>query len=144
MAEGYKGDVDVGSCWQALSDDPDSFLVDVRTHAEWSYVGFPDLSALGRAPLFIEWQSYPSMAVAPDFAERLAQAVTQAGGSTESSLYFLCRSGVRSIASAVAATRQGFSKSYNVLDGFEGPPDEEAHRGRRAGWKADGLPWAQR
>ncbi|WAJ27753.1 rhodanese-like domain-containing protein [Antarcticirhabdus aurantiaca] len=144
MAEGYKGDVDVRTCWQALAGEPDSFLVDVRTHAEWSYVGLPDLQAIGRAPVLIEWQSYPSMAVAPDFAERLAEAVTQAGGSTQSSLYFLCRSGVRSIAGAVAATRAGFANSYNVLDGFEGPPDEEAHRGRLAGWKAAGLPWSQR
>jgi rhodanese-related sulfurtransferase len=84
------------------------------------------------------------MAVDPRFAEKVAARVAELGGSEASKLYFLCRSGVRSMASAAALTAAGFQHCYNVLDGFEGPPDDEGHRGTTAGWKAADLPWAQR
>ncbi len=59
-------------------------------------------------------------------------------------IYFICRSGVRSLAAAEAARDAGFPHVYNVADGFEGPIDANGHRGQAAGWKADGLPWIQR
>ncbi|MCQ0989436.1 rhodanese-like domain-containing protein [Jiella marina] len=144
MASGYRGDVTVGECWSALSEDPSAVLVDVRTAAEWTYVGIPDLSRLRQNPLLIEWQSFPSMEVDPDFAARVVVAVKERGGDQTTPIYFLCRSGVRSIASAKAATSAGFENCFNVIDGFEGPPDEDGHRGRKAGWKAEDLPWLQR
>lgn len=144
MSQPYEADVTVGECWAALGREEDAFLVDVRTSAEWSYVGFPVLEPGARTPLFFEWLSFPSMAVDPAFAERVAARVAEEGGSRSSKLYFLCRSGVRSIASASALAAAGFEHCFNVLDGFEGPPDDEGHRGVRAGWKAEGLPWAQR
>ncbi len=144
MSDGYFGDVTVGECWTALSDMPDSVLVDVRTMAEWTYVGIPALQALGKSPILAEWQSFPSMQVVPDFASALARLIEADGGAKETPIYFLCRSGVRSIAGARSLTAAGFSHCYNVLDGFEGPPDEDGHRGHRAGWKAEGLPWGQR
>lgn len=144
MSDGYFGDVTVGECWKALSDAPDSILVDVRTMAEWTYVGIPALQALGKAPILIEWQSFPSMQIDPNFADTLARKIEASGGSKTTPIYFLCRSGARSISSAQALTAAGFEHCCNVIDGFEGPPDEEGHRGRRAGWKAEGLPWVQR
>jgi rhodanese-related sulfurtransferase len=54
----------------------------------------------------------------------------------------LCRSGVRSIAAAKRATELGL-EAYNILEGFEGEPDAEAHRGHRSGWRFHGLPWRQ-
>ena len=57
-------------------------------------------------------------------------------------MVFLCRSGNRSIGSAIAATEAGIGPSYNVLDGFEGNLDADGHRGT-TGWKAVGLPWTQ-
>ena len=144
MSQPYEADVTVGECWTALAGEPDAFLIDVRTSAEWAYVGFPVLGPELRAPLFLEWQSFPSMAVDPAFAEKVAARVAEAGGSRRARLYFLCRSGVRSMASAAALTAAGFEHCFNVLDGFEGPPDADGRRGAQAGWKAEGLPWAQR
>ena len=47
----YAGDVSPTEAWAALQQDPRAVLVDVRTHAEWSYVGLPDLRSLGpRSP----------------------------------------------------------------------------------------------
>jgi sulfur dioxygenase len=57
-------------------------------------------------------------------------------------LLMLCRSGVRSIAAARRATELG-AQAYNILEGFEGDPDGQAHRALRGGWKFRGLPWRQ-
>ena len=54
----------------------------------------------------------------------------------------LCRSGVRSIAAAKRATELGI-EAYNILEGFEGDPDERAQRGHKGGWRRHGLPWRQ-
>ena len=126
--------------WEALGTDPKAQLVDVRTDAEWTYVGLPDLVGAGKQPVLIPWQLFPSGQVNAEFAEQLRQA----GFKPEHRIYFLCRSGVRSVAAANAAIGAGFPNAYNVVDGFEGPPDTEGHRGGTAGWKADELPWRQR
>ena len=135
----YAGDVTARQAWEQLSKDRRAVLVDVRTPAEWSYVGAPDLSALGKTLVKVFWQAYPDMALNPRFAEELGRT----GISKDDSLYFLCRSGARSRAAAEAMTALGYQRCYNVADGFEGPHDGERHRGRLAGWKASGLPWTQ-
>ena len=126
--------------WEAVRGDPDAQVVDVRTDAEWTYVGLPDLTGAAKQPVLIPWQVFPSMQVNPGFVEQLRQA----GLTPAHKLYFLCRSGVRSVAAAQAAQAAGFPNAYNIIDGFEGPPDEDGHRGTVAGWKADALPWKQR
>ena len=126
--------------WDALREEPLAQLVDVRTDAEWTYVGLTDLAAAGKQPVLIPWQIFPKMEVNAGFVEQLRQA----GFTPEQHIYFLCRSGVRSLAAAQAAQAAGFGHVFNVADGFEGNPDGEGHRGRVAGWKAAGLPWRQR
>lgn len=126
--------------WDTLRSDPSARLVDVRTPAEWSYVGLPELEASGQDPVLIPWQVPPTMHVNTDFVEHLKQS----GLTPEHRLYFICRSGARSLAAAQAAQQAGFPHAYNVADGFEGPPDDQGHRGQLAGWKSAGLPWSQR
>ncbi|WP_347353769.1 rhodanese-like domain-containing protein [Intrasporangium sp.] len=134
----YAGDLTPSETWQALGADPAAALVDVRTSAEWTYVGLPDLTSLGREVVRIEWVSYPEGRVNDRFAEQLQDA----GIAKDAAVYFLCRSGVRSIAAAEVATAAGWRRAYNVLDGFEGPHDTEHHR-TVSGWKVAGLPWVQ-
>lgn len=136
--QGYAGDLTPEQSWELLSADPAAFLVDVRTDAEWRYVGAPDLAALGRRTLFVEWVSYPSGQANSRFVEQLREQ----GVTADHPVVFLCRSGQRSIAAARAATAAGMGPSYNVLDGFEGGLDAHGHRGS-AGWRARGLPWQQ-
>jgi rhodanese-related sulfurtransferase len=126
--------------WEALRSDPNAQLVDVRTEAEWNFVGLPDLSPAGKQAVLIQWQVYPSMQVNAKFADQLSQA----GFTPEHHLYFICRSGQRSLAAAQEAQAAGFPHAYNVAEGFEGPPDGAGHRGTTAGWKARDLPWRQR
>jgi rhodanese-related sulfurtransferase len=40
--------VDVETTWESLVSRPRAQLIDVRTRAEWTYVGIPDLGAIGK------------------------------------------------------------------------------------------------
>jgi len=126
--------------WEALRSDPKAQLVDVRTEAEWTYVGLPDLAPAAKQVVLIQWQVFPGMQVNGNFADQLRQA----GFTPDHHLYFICRSGQRSLAAAQAAQAEGFPHVHNVAEGFEGPTDGAGHRGKVAGWKARNLPWRQR
>ena len=125
-----------------LSGDKSAQLVDVRTLAEWSFVGVPDLSSLGRAVHCIEWQTFPP-GPNPDFVAETSDALAGAGAGPQTAILFLCRSGARSRAAAMAMTAAGFQKAFNIAGGFEGDLDGMRHRGQTNGWKAQGLPWKQ-
>lgn len=129
-AAGYAGDIAPHLAWRWLQEGT-AVLVDVRTDAEREWVGFvPEAKA-------VAWKQWPGMAMNPDFDEQVKAAVP-AGHK----VMFLCRSGVRSIAAAKRATELGL-EAYNILEGFEGDPDGNAHRGRKGGWRRHGLPWRQ-
>ena len=128
----YAGAVSPGEAWQLLQETPGARLVDVRTRAEWDWVG--------RVPgaLEIEWNQYPGGTRNPHFLAQLQQAV-----SPEAPVLFLCRSGARSDGAARLATEAGFQHCFNILEGFEGDKDVTGHRGTVNGWKVAGLPWSQ-
>ena len=129
-ATGYAGDVSPEQAW-AWVQSGEAELVDVRSDAERAWVGFvPGAHALA-------WKQWPAMVVSPDF-----DAGVQALGAGGKKLLLLCRSGVRSIAAAQRATELGV-QAYNILEGFEGDPDNQAHRGVKGGWRFRGLPWQQ-
>ena len=128
----YAGDLTPQEAWAKLEQG--AILVDVRTEGEWAHIGIPDTKATDNDPLFIQW-SFPGGIQNPDFINDLTQ---QAPEDRSTELVFLCRSGQRSIAAAIAATQAGFT-SYNVLEGFEGEPDRYGERTVN-GWKNRGLP----
>ncbi|WP_353953486.1 rhodanese-like domain-containing protein [Knoellia sp. S7-12] len=133
----YAGDVTPSEAFAAVTESEDAVLVDVRTRAEWAYVGVPQVDS-HRAPVLVEWQHYPDGALNDSFVDEL-----KAAGIVEGTpIYFLCRSGARSISAAEAATAAGLGPAYNVVEGFEGPHDADGHR-TVAGWKVAGLPWKQ-
>ena len=140
---GYAGDILAVDAYALLKGDSTSVLIDVRTQAEWTYVGTPDIQALGKTPFLSEWQSYPSMAVDANFAPRLEALLDLEGVRHGASLVFLCRSGARSRHAATAMTSAGCAPCFNVSDGFEGPLGDSRQRGGVSGWKAGGLPWTQ-
>ena len=128
----YAGDLTPQEAWDKL--EAGAILVDVRTEGEWAHIGIPDTKATDNDPLFIQW-TFPGGIPNPDFLTDLNQ---QAPEDRNTELVFLCRSGQRSIAAAIAATQAGFT-SYNVLEGFEGEPDRYGERTVN-GWKNRGLP----
>jgi rhodanese-related sulfurtransferase len=139
----YAGDITPSAAYQALRSDKGAVLIDVRSRAEWSYVGTPDLSALGKKVAFVEWQTFPGMVPNSDFVDQAMSELSALGAGEETAIFCLCRSGARSLAAAVALTAAGFTRCFNVSSGFEGPLDQEAHRGAVSGWKAEDLPWIQ-
>lgn len=129
-ATGYAGDVPVRLAHQWLQSG-EAVLVDVRTDAEREWVGFVP------GAVVVAWKQWPGMALNPDFDSQLQARVPQGKKAL-----FLCRSGVRSIPAARRAAALGL-EAYNILEGFEGDPDENAHRGVCGGWRFMGLPWRQ-
>ncbi len=138
-SEGYAGDIPAAQVWQHLAEDSLSVLVDVRTNAEWSYVGVPDLTRLDKQPLNVSWKLFPAMTENADFQHQLEAAGLRLGHR----LFFLCRSGVRSRAAARAMTEAGLGPCYNISDGFEGDRSAAKRRGTVGGWRHAGLPWVQ-
>jgi len=138
--DGFAGHVSPTTAWNCLAENADAVLVDVRTQAEWVFVGLPDLTDAAARLVCMEWQRFPGMAVNPDFVKNIAEEIAD----TTPAIFTLCRSGARSIAAARALTQEGFAGCYNVVGGFEGDPDDSGHRGHMNGWKFDGLPWVQK
>jgi rhodanese-related sulfurtransferase len=135
----YAGEKNPKEAWDLLNSNPAAQLIDVRTKPEWSFVGIPDLSSIGKQAMLLSWQTFPLMTVNPEFGAQIKKAVPAA----DTPLLFICRSGQRSRAAAEAVTALGYDHCYNVSEGFEGAPDRERHRGRVSGWKAASLPWVQ-
>lgn len=135
--------VPVKTVWDRLVADPKAVLIDVRTRSEWAFVGMPDLSQLGRKPILIEWQSFPDNRLNAAFVEQLTEQLAAGGADRNSELFFICRSGGRSLMAAKTMAAQGYTRCHNVAEGFEGPLDPLRHRRTVAGWQAEGLPWIQ-
>lgn len=141
--DGYAGDVAARAAWDALRSDPATILIDVRTRAEWAYVGVPALAEIGKDVLLVSWDDFATGEVIPDFAGRLAAVLDGKAVDKAAPLYFICRSGARSRKAAIAATAAGHPRCFNVELGFEGMLGPDRHRATAGSWKAEGLPWMQ-
>lgn len=126
------GRISVLEAWNVLKQDPGAVLVDVRTPVEWQGVGLPDIATTGRDVVTITWDPYQ----ASGFAAALEAAVPDRA----TPVLFLCRSGARSQMTAELAEHLGYVSSFNVVEGFEGPPDATGERGRVCGWQFEKLP----
>ncbi|MBL8418147.1 MAG: rhodanese-like domain-containing protein [Dechloromonas sp.] len=128
----YAGALTPSEAAQLLQLAPGAKLVDVRTRAEWDWVGrVPDA-------VEIEWNQYPGGVHNPNFLSELKRRV-----DPEALVMFLCRSGARSDGAARLATEAGYSACFNILEGFEGDKDANGHRNTIGGWRKAGLPWIQ-
>jgi rhodanese-related sulfurtransferase len=132
LARPYQGELTPQEAHQLLQLAPGAKIVDVRTRAELDWVG--------RVPeaVEIEWNQYPGGVRNPNFLAELKRQV-----DPEALVMFLCRSGVRSVGAATAATEAGYNACYNILEGFEGDKDANGHRNNIGGWRKAGLPWIQ-
>lgn len=136
----YAGDMSPEKTWETLEKDHNSLLIDVRTPEEWSWIGVPDLSPLGRKLYLVPWQIYPDMHQNPNFVADVSEI---AKPEDDKLILLICRSGVRSAFGAALLTQAGFGHCYNVAHGFEGDKNPSGHRGKVNGWKVAGMPWRQ-
>ena len=130
----YAGAVTPAEAWDLLRQQPQAKLIDVRTNAERHFVG--QVALPPGQHMAIEWSSWPSGVVNPQFIEQL-----HAIAASDDVLLFLCRSGVRSRHAAKLATEHGYTNAFDILEGFEGDKDQAGHRKNSGGWCYAGLPW---
>ena len=127
----YAGGVPPLLAWELFSAGEAS-LVDVRTAEERKFVGHVPGS------LHVAWATGTALTRNPRFARELEAKV-----SKNATIFLLCRSGKRSHLAAEAAAKAGFTRVFNILEGFEGDLDANQHRGGHDGWRHHGLPWVQ-
>jgi len=105
----------------------------VRTKMEHVFVGHPP------GAIHIAWKEAPDWQINTDFVSEVEKHQLD----KTAPVLLLCRSGQRSLEAAMALQAAGFTDLINIVDGFEGPLDQQQHRGQIAGWRHDGLPWRQ-
>lgn len=121
-------------------------LIDVRCDAEFVFVGQVDLSSINKETILLPWKIFPNMNVNPRFQIMIEKALKekfQKDDNKDAELIFMCRSGARSFEAARFMTEIGYQNCYNLIGGFEGELNENSHRGKISGWKANNLPWRQ-
>lgn len=135
----YSGDIALSKAWDILINNPNSFLIDVRTIEESIFVGAPWLKKIGKETIHIPWRLFPNMEINSQFINSITQLVPD----TNAELLFLCRSGARSREAAQNISDLGYKYCYNIAEGFEGNLNNNHQRGISSGWKAANLPWRQ-
>jgi rhodanese-related sulfurtransferase len=124
--------------------DANVYILDVRTAAEWEWVGHPGENRLGEGheltgkvvhiPYRIDHKG--SRITNPSF---LSDVNGIFGESPDVTLILMCRSGDRSLAAAKLLTEEGYGV-LNMLTGFEGGIDSRGYRNTK-GWKNEHLPY---
>lgn len=115
-----------------MESQKDTFIVDVRTKAEYEFVGHPDMpNGVPNIPL----RFYPKWDENVEFAKMVEKRY-----SKDTTLIMICRSGGRAEQAADKLLEAGFKKVYYMTDSFEGSKDDKGHRTVN-GWKVKGLPY---
>ena len=126
-------------CFERLSKESSSYLVDVRTKPEWLFVGIPDLQSLQKKTICVSWHVYPNMETNHNFESEILES----GINKQDNIFLICRSGNRSFNAAAKLISRGFTNCFNVKDGFEGEIGPNHQRSTINGWKFNNLPWKQ-
>lgn len=119
--------------WEQLQNNSETTLIDVRTAAEYTFVGHPPQA------VFIPWKEAPEWEVNPDFLKQVEETVPD----KNTPVILMCRSGHRSMQAAQALEAAGYTNVANMEEGFEGDLDENKQRGNLNGWRFHRLPWQQ-
>ncbi len=123
---------------ERLQDNPQALFVDVRSKAEYKYVGFPENSIL------IPWIDDPDWEPNPEeFSDSVIKELDGRENLLNTEIILICRSGFRSNEALKCLENKGFTQVSHVASGFEGDLDENDHRGNLNGWRHDGMPWSQ-
>jgi len=135
--------------------NPDKvLLLDVRNQAEVHYTGIPDTVDANIPYRFdsTEWKMKKKGIYGtfkkpknPDFAAAVETLLQNNNLTKDSPVIIMCTSGSRAPFAAKVLIKQGFTKVYTQVEGFEGKRAKTGPRkGERidGGWKNVGLPWS--
>lgn len=150
--------------YDMLNTVPDTYLIDVRTRAEYQFVGHPLRAYLYPFMFFtnqfVKENGHTGYRIGQKNKDFIAE-VSKAFKKTDN-LLIISRDGTRSGLAAKDLVEAGFKKVFNVEDGFEGaefPSFQDANRHkfyrqlaksnkiygfghrRHYGWQWWGLPW---
>ena len=117
---------------QFLEQNAQAVMIDCRSEMEYLFVGHP----VGAH--HVAWNDVPDWEINPHFVGQVRKIA-----SMNRPVVVICRSGQRSISAGQMLEQAGFGEVYNVLEGFEGPLDDEHHRNTIGGWRKAELPWEQ-
>lgn len=126
--------------YRLIQERPNAVLVDVRATMEFLMIGHPV------GAIHIAWLDEPDWEPNPNFVRQIRELLL--GGVICSDdgcppILLICRSGNRSLEAGDVLVKAGLKNVYSISDGFEGPRDDNHHRGTIAGWRFEGLPWEQ-
>lgn len=127
----FAGSVSPQQAW-ALHQAGQARIVDVRTAEERKFVGHVP------GTLHVAWATGTALTRNPRFVRELEAKVGR-----HDPVLLLCRSGKRSALAAEAAAKAGFTRVFNIREGFEGELNDAQQRGTADGWRYQGLPWQQ-
>ncbi len=105
--------------FELLSKKVDSYLIDTRSDLEWKTTGIPDLSSINKETILINWGPILDKSFFEQYKKFLIIRFNQ-----NDSLFFICRSGSRSLMAAQFAVKFGFKNSFNIYDGFYNDNDQ--------------------
>jgi rhodanese-related sulfurtransferase len=150
--------------YDMLNTVPDTYLIDVRTRAEYQFVGHPFKAYLFpymfMTDKFVKEDDKYSYQLGPK-NKTFVQEISKVFKKTDN-LLIMSRDGTRSALAAKDLKGADFEKIFDVIDGFEGPEfptleDENRHKfyrqlakrnkiygfehRRHYGWQWWGLPW---
>ena len=127
-------------------DTGHTFLIDVRTRAEYQYVGHP--VGAHNIPIQFMTTKLSKKGYQTVMNENFGKNLFDRFNPKTDSLIFMCRSGGRSVIAVEAAIKAGWpaAKAFNLTGGFEGDKlknPASAYNGKRIGgsWRNEGLPW---
>ena len=102
-----------------LSKKVDSHLIDTRSDLEWKTTGIPDLSSINKEVNLINWGPVLDQTFFEQYKKFLLNSFNQ-----KDSLFFICRSGARSLMAAKFAIEFGFEHCFNIYEGFHNENDQ--------------------
>ena len=102
-----------------LSKKVDSHLIDTRSDLEWNTTGIPDLNSINKETYLVNWGPVLDGRFFEQFKKFLLIRFNQ-----NDTLFFICRSGSRSLMAAQFAIKFGFKNSFNINDGFYNENDQ--------------------
>ncbi|MFZ5452073.1 MAG: rhodanese-like domain-containing protein [Thermodesulfobacteriota bacterium] len=120
-------------------------ILDCRTPEEYVFLGHAPM-AVNIPSKFMKysWDAKKKMYVMKDNPKFLRQVKKLL--KPADTILIMCRSGARSANSVDKLAKAGFTKVYNILDGFEGDKvkdKNDPNYGKRTknGWRNSGAPW---
>lgn len=93
---------------EKLQQDPQAVLIDIRENAETAQGTIANAALIPRGVLEMQLEGFATTTKCFSNLDELA----------EQPVYLLCRSGARSILSAVSLQQMGFKKVYSIEGGF--------------------------